>query len=55
MMSKNEIRQEIKNLETLLEFHSTYGVIKDSKEYEEHINNIIDMIIELKGKLEEFD
>ena len=41
MKKKKEILEEIENLKLLLEFHSTYGIIENSKEYEDHINNIL--------------
>lgn len=49
-MTKEEIEQEIENLNYLLEFHSQ-GFIKNPKEYEKHINDILDMIAELKEEL----
>ena len=52
MMEKKEILEEIENLKLLLEFHSIYGVIENSKEYENHINDILDRISELKKMLE---
>ena len=51
-MEKKEILEEIENLKLLLEFHSTYGVIENSTEYENHINSILDRITELKKMLE---
>jgi len=52
MVNKKEILKELEDLKMLIEFHSTYGVIKDSKEYEKHINDILDRISELKKMLE---
>lgn len=49
-MIKEEIEKEIENLNYLLEFHSQ-GFIKKPEEYEKHINDILDMIAELKEEL----
>ena len=52
MMEKKEILKELDELKMILEFHATYGVIKDPKEYEKHINDILDRISELKRMLD---
>ena len=52
-MKKKEILEEIKALEQILEFHSTFGVIKNPKEFEKHIDDILDRIKELKEMLKE--
>ena len=51
-MDKEDILNEIKMLETIIEFHATYPAISDSKKFEEHINDILDRISELKEMLE---
>ena len=55
MMRKKEIIEEIENLKLILEFHSTYGVIENSIEYENHVNDILDRITELKKMLEDLE
>lgn len=50
-MAKEEIEQEIENLKFLLEFHSQGEFIKNKKEFESHINDILDRLEELKEKL----
>lgn len=50
-MTKEEIEQEIENLKFLLEFHSQGEFIQDLKEYESHINDILDRLEELREKL----
>lgn len=50
-MTKEEIEQEIENLKFLLEFHSQGEFIKNKQEYENHINDILDRLEELKEKL----
>lgn len=49
-MTKEEIKEEIENLKLIWEFHSE-GFIKDSKEFEKHINDIFDRIAELEKEL----
>ena len=51
MMKKEEILEELRMLEMLLEFHSD-RIIEDSVAYERHINDILDRILELKEMLE---
>jgi uncharacterized membrane protein YqgA involved in biofilm formation len=51
-MGKDEILEELKMLEMILEFHSG-EVIGDPVEYENHINDILDRISELKEMLKE--
>ena len=53
MMERKEILEEIENLKLIFEYHSTYGVIKDPIDFENHINAILDRISELKKMLEE--
>jgi hypothetical protein len=47
-MSNEEIEFELNALKQILEFHSTYGVIRNEKEYQAHINDILDRHMELK-------
>jgi hypothetical protein len=47
-MSNEEIEFELNALTQILEFHSTYGVIDDKREYQEHIDAILDRHSELK-------
>lgn len=49
-MTKEEIKEEIENLKLILEFHSE-GFIEDPKEFEKHINDILDRIAELEREL----
>ena len=53
---KNEERkkliQEYKNLELLIEFHSTFKVIERNAEREEHINDMLDRMNEIRKRLE---
>ena len=55
MMKKKEILKEIEALKLLLEFHSTYRIIEDSARYENHVNDILDRMLELKKMLEELN
>ena len=51
-MDNKEILNEIQLLEKILEFHATHPVIENPKEFEKHVNNILDRISELKKMLE---
>ena len=51
-MDKEEILTEIRMLEKIIEFHATHPAINDPKEFEKHINDILDRISELKKMLE---
>ena len=55
MMEKKEILEEINNLKLIFEYHSTYRVINDPIEFENHINAILDRIAELREMLKESD
>lgn len=39
---RKELEKEFEALKTLIEFHSTYGVIEDKNEYETMINDILE-------------
>lgn len=46
------LEQELENLQMLFEFHTGLKVIENSKEYEEHLNAILDRVNEIKKRLE---
>lgn len=48
---RKQLERELETLKTLIEFHSTYGVIEDKNEYETMINDILDRMNEIKRKL----
>lgn len=48
---RKELEKEFEALKTLIEFHSTYGVIEYKNEYETMINDILDRMNEIKRKL----
>lgn len=45
--------QQKENLRLLFEFHTGNRVIKRDPEFEQHINDILDMIAEIERKLKE--
>ncbi len=50
---REELIQQKENLKLLFEFHSGNRVIKGDPEFEQHINDILDMIAEIEEKLKE--
>ena len=50
---RDELIQQKENLKLLFEFHSGNRVIKGDPEFEQHINDILDMIAEIEEKLKE--
>ncbi len=54
MMNKKEILEELENLKLLLKFHPN-RVINNPVDYENHINDILDRILELEKKLKELE
>ncbi len=50
---REELIQQKENLKLLFEFHSGNRVIKGDLEFEQHINDILDMIAEIEEKLKE--
>ena len=50
---REELFQQKENLKLLFEFHSGNRVIKGDPEFEQHINDILDMIAEIEEKLKE--
>ncbi len=50
---REELIQQKENLKLLFEFHSVNRVIKGDPEFEQHINDILDMIAEIEEKLKE--
>ena len=50
---REELIQQKENLKLLFEFHSGNRVIKGDPEFEQHINDILDMIAEIEEKLRE--
>ncbi|WP_294452806.1 hypothetical protein [uncultured Bacteroides sp.] len=49
---RKKLEKEYENLKRLIEFHSTYGVIKNKSEYEKMINDILDRMNEIRKMLE---
>lgn len=49
---KEGLEQELENLQMLFEFHTGLKVIETSKEYDDHINAILDRVNEIKKRLE---
>lgn len=50
---REELIQKRDNLKLLFEFHVGNRVIKDDPEFEQHINDILDMIAKIEEKLKE--
>jgi hypothetical protein len=48
---REELTLQKENLKLLFEFHAGNRVIKDDPEFEQHINDILDMIAEIEEKL----
>lgn len=48
---REELIQKRDNLKLLFEFHVGNRVIKGDPEFEQHINDILDMIAEIEEKL----
>lgn len=48
---REELVQQKENLKLLFEFHTGNRVIKQDPEFEQHINDILDMIAEIEEKL----
>jgi len=53
MMGKDEIKEKIQALEMIIKFHTEYGVIKNSKELEKHIDDALEELSMLYKKLKE--
>ena len=51
--SKDEIEDEIRFLKMAFEIHAGLSIIKDEKEFEKHMDAILDRISELKKELNE--
>ncbi len=49
---REELEKELENLKLLFEFHTGLKVIQNSKEYDEHVNAILDRVNEIKKRLE---
>lgn len=50
---REDLLQKKENLKLLFEFHTENRVIKDDPEFEQYINDILDMIAEIEEKLKE--
>lgn len=48
---RNEIEQQIENLKLIFKFHTENRVIKNEIEFNDYINDILDMIAELEEQL----
>ena len=51
-MDKQEILNEIRLLEKVLKIHAKHPIINNPKEFEKHLNAILDRISELKKMIE---
>lgn len=49
---REKLIQEYENLKLLIEFHSTFKVIERNSEREEHINDMLDRMNEIRKRLE---
>lgn len=52
MKKEKSQNKELENLKLLFEFHTGLKVIQNSKEYDEHVNAILDRVNEIKKRLE---
>lgn len=50
---RQELIQQRNNLQLLFEFHAGNRVIKNDSDFEQHINDILDMLAEIDEKLKE--
>lgn len=48
---REELVQQKENLKLLFEFHTGTRVIKEDPQFEQYINDILDMIAEIEEKL----
>ena len=48
---REELVQQKENLKLLFEFHTGNQVIKEDPQFEQYINDILDMIAEIEEKL----